>query len=344
MLTALIILTFFNSPAFGAKAGNQPPLTTTQKVEALKKLAPYQEWKLQSVQSLSSPRGYDVQTGHPQSLIIENDKAWLSTKGSKFGAVFFYNIYREEGIVDRVYYASTMRFKIDPGLVHAGGMTFDKDKTHLLSPVAANMFGGTAVIKFRKDGQPEDGKEYEEVARFPFHLGALLYDPTYDYMFAVGRDQGFNIALYGNTIYTIDLKKARSLPLKYNGDPAPFLPETKNSYQDCKSLGGDGYFICSSKHGFNGWNLGGTLDIVHFNKDGSFDDKETIHIRVPRVKLDGSFAPETGIYIPGYYGYPPLSYNGFDLEFSADGKTITLYFAPNDEPDTQLFIYEAKVK
>lgn len=336
---ALLIFSFT-----AARSEEFPKLDVKTKVARLASLKPYTEWKRQSVHSLSSPKGMDVPTGHPQSLIIEGDKAWLSTKGSKFGAVFYYNLHRTDGVVDNVYYHNTLRFKIEPGITHAGGMTFDKDRTHLLSPVAATFFGDTSVLKFPKDVEVGAEIPYEEVARFDFHLGALLYDPTYDLTFAIGRDQGFNLALYGNSIYTIDLKKARSLPLKYDGDPAPFLPATKNSYQDCKSLGGDGYFICSAKHGFNGWNLGGTLDVVRFNKDGSFNSAETIHIRVPRVKLDGSFAPETGIYIPGYYGYPPLSYNGFDLEFSKDGKSVTFYFAPNDEPDTNLYIYEAAIR
>lgn len=324
-MTRFPILSFCLSLFLSISAFADMPLANSKeelanRVEAIRHLAPYKQWRFIQSYPLSS----EVHTGHPQGLIVQNNRVVLSTQGSKVGELLWY-----EAKGNDLSYKTKLSFDAYSSNRHVGGIHLAKDRNTILLPLSGTGAGDTTMIL----AVDLEKKDIQSIASLPFHIGTMLYDSSLNSLYGID---------YTKNVYNLSLATQSFQDFRLNRQNS-FSPSLDTEYQDCKSLGGDGYFLCAGKDANSLGSVRGYIDLIHMKPDGSYAKNEIVRIPVPHVEPSGAFGDNTGIYVPGFMGTPPLSFNAFDFAFLEGRRAVRFYFAPHDNPNTTLLVYDAEI-
>ena len=300
---------------------------------------------------------------HPQGIkvvqTIEGDtKLLMSTRGeaidSKFGKRAFlvsYAIDLEEQTAEFENHACYHKGSRHSGgrMDHLGGI--DGDGEHLYAPLAESKNQGITLVYSAPCQGPVTNRTAGErcVAQLPTHCGTVICDTDQNclYVMSWGSKKAYTVSLACEEL------------IKLPDDTPAFEAKTGWEYQDCKYIG-DGYAICSGykKSGLIFKTKTPEVHLIRFDWEKATpiinDDLPQINgqptaltipftivhrLAMPKLEptLDSNGDPQFG-------DGTILTNNPLDFEVIFENEEVVglrLYFAPHDNQDTHLFVFDA---
>lgn len=257
-----------------------------------------------------------LNTYHPQGMLVIKDKIYLSSVNGKSGALDAKGQILSFTLNDRT--ISDIKYKditVAGGKGHLGGLDFDQRTQKIVSPLADyKKYSGATVIEI-----DPSTLDFTHLTWIGDHLGALALDSSTRMVRMFNWDSEKFMSLNKDSL--------TGAPTT----PTPNMSSTQTQYQDCKGLSDD-YAICGGQRPGDWGVKFGVLDLVRFDSDNSM----SLHKRWVMPKVDPS-----GKEVRGGTN---LTHNPMAVvkEVDASGKVaIRFYFAPHNQPDTSLLVFEA---